>query len=1158
MLTPWIFNLWWPQQQTLNWLWATRITSKYILVLLWSVFNPTIVQAQVTPDSTLSTTVTTTDNLNFLIDGGDVCCPETDSRGSRNLFHSFEEFSIPTHGSAQFRNGLDIDNIIGRITGRGVSDIDGLIQANGTANLFLLNPNGFIFGPNARLNIGGSFLATTADRFLFEEDIYFSATEPSPILSIHTPLGLQMGRNANTIEVIGSGHQLQQASDVTPVNNRATESLGLDVSPQQNLALIGNQIKLNGAVLTAEEGHIELASVHQGIVELNAEATIWDFTYDGVQQFHDLTLTRSALVDVTGEPAGSIALRGSRLRLNHGSILLSQSSGDRTAGAIEIEADEFLRLRGVNANNFRSSIQAMVLEDTSRTAMGSPIRIQAPVFQLRNGAAVRTTTFGPGDSGNIQIETDNAVRVVGISPLASNFGTDVSVIAAVSIGGSGRAGNIALRSGTVQLKDGGLISSSTLLGTGDGGDIGIEANTIRLSGFNPQISGQGITAATLGDGNAGDITINTQELQVRDGNIVDSSSGAQGDAGDVNIYASEQVIIQSLNPDRPSQISSADFRLDDSLGLLIGVNSEPTGNAGNITIETPNLRIANEGLVTINTSGTGNGGELTLRADAIILEHGGMITATTTVGDGGNITIQANTLVLNNGLINASSLEAGTLGNIDIQSSESINIIGTGRDDLIFNIAVPVLLDIFQPDDITQGISAIASGNSRDGRLTLQTNRLQMSQGAIITTTAFDNGTGGDMQITANDMAIDESLLTSAAFDSSRAGNIDIETQTLNMQGGSQILTSTFGAGDAGNVAVTASESIILDGQAVATDPTNIQVTFPTGLVIGVQNSGTGNGGNLTVNSPLLMIRDQAEISASSSASSFSDFLGNQDSRPAENSVTSNIGDAGDITLNIGLLTLDEGDIDARSDTGEGGNINLLVNEGIILSDVSEISTEAGRANGENGALISNLRNGGDGGNIHIESPFIAAVGNSDIVANAVSGNGGQIDITTQSLFGIGVQDEVTLGNDITASSELGVSGTIRITTPELTPDADAVILPSTVADSTQQVTTACAQTQGSNFVITGRGGLPAEPTGEGDRPWSHILPDFGTIPSVLPPSPTPLSSTADNTMPLSIAVPREATHMVITANNTIQLVDAMGQTVRPIVPSCGAHQFPS
>lgn len=152
--------------------------------------------AQVTPDGTTNTTVNP-DGNNFTIENGD--------RAGGNLFHSFDQFSVTNGGSAVFNNETDISNIFSRVTGGNISNIDGLIQANGNASLFLINPAGIIFGEGARLDIGGSFYGSSASSILFE-DGEFSATDldNQPLLTVNAPIGLNFRDNPGSIEVEGT------------------------------------------------------------------------------------------------------------------------------------------------------------------------------------------------------------------------------------------------------------------------------------------------------------------------------------------------------------------------------------------------------------------------------------------------------------------------------------------------------------------------------------------------------------------------------------------------------------------------------------------------------------------------------------------------------------------------------------------------------------------------------------------------------------------------------------------------------------------------------------------------------------------------------------------------------------------------------------------
>ena len=195
-----------------------------VSLLLGAIFTNLITKetkAQIIPDATLPNSSLTIENPNqIIIQGGTI-------KGS-NLFHSFSQFSLPSHWQAIFNNSNTVTNIFSRVTGQYPSFIDGSIGANGTANLFFLNPNGIIFGQNASLNLGGSFLATTAQSIKFGDGNEFNSIKPadSPILTVSIPVGLNFGKNPQKIIVKGGGHQLSFEDPIfSPVINQ-TQSNG--------------------------------------------------------------------------------------------------------------------------------------------------------------------------------------------------------------------------------------------------------------------------------------------------------------------------------------------------------------------------------------------------------------------------------------------------------------------------------------------------------------------------------------------------------------------------------------------------------------------------------------------------------------------------------------------------------------------------------------------------------------------------------------------------------------------------------------------------------------------------------------------------------------------------------------------------------------------
>ncbi|MDJ0572427.1 MAG: filamentous hemagglutinin N-terminal domain-containing protein, partial [Pleurocapsa sp. MO_192.B19] len=370
-------------------------------------------KAQIAADGTTLTTVNQNGN-NFTIEQGD--------RLGDNLFHSFNEFSVPTLGSASFNNPTDIVNIFSRITGNNISDIDGLISANGAANLFLINPNGIIFGENASLNFGGSFFASTADSLLFEDNIEFSATNPTapPLLTINMPMGLNFGNNPG--EIVNR----------SVVKNSAGDSVGLEVAPGKNLTLVGGDINFETGNTTARGGNIQLGGLSAaGIVGINEDGSL-NFAEDLAQA--DITLSNAADVDVFGTGDGSITINARNLNLEAGNLGRSFIRGGITADSTSAAAQAGDIT--INATDNVSVDNSLIVNQVLSEAEGNSgdVNISTDSLTLTNGAVIGAVTDGRGNAGAIVINATDTMALDGTNPQGDRISRIASQVNPTGIG----------------------------------------------------------------------------------------------------------------------------------------------------------------------------------------------------------------------------------------------------------------------------------------------------------------------------------------------------------------------------------------------------------------------------------------------------------------------------------------------------------------------------------------------------------------------------------------------------------------------------------------------------------------------------------------------------------------------------------------------------
>ncbi|WP_211175941.1 two-partner secretion domain-containing protein [Brasilonema sp. UFV-L1] len=624
--------------------------------------------AQITPDTTLpnNSRVTTQDNIRT-IEGG--------TQAGTNLFHSFEQFSVPTGSTVYFNNAVNIQNIISRVTGKSVSNIDGTLQANGTANLFLINSNGIIFGPNASLNIGGSFLASTASRLNFADGTNFSVTDSqsTPVLTVSAPIGLQFGATAAPI-------RNQSQASPGEVKNILDYPVGLQVQTGKTLALVGGDVTLDGGNLTAQRGRIELGSVaSNSLVSLNPINQGWLLGYEGVENFQNIQLIE---------------------RTVDGSVIPSMVdvSSKNGSGNIQVQG-KTVELIG---NLVRLITQTRGVED------GGDLIITTKKLLVRDGAQVLTTTTSEGRGGNLTVNASESVELIGYfisSNTSSNNSTYASALGSTTFA-SGKAGDITINTGKLRIQDGARVSAvfNGGVAAGQGGNLTVNASeSVELIGTSANGTAvSSLSARTLGSGDAGKVTITTKKLIVQDGATISVSSQVLRTANQRN----------RLNLGKAGALNiTARSILLDNQGKII--SETDTGQGGNINLQVQDL--------------------LLLRRNSQISTNAGKVQA---IGDGGNITINAASGFIvakpqENSDITANAF-TGSGGRVQINTTGIFGIGPRSREDLARQLGTNDPTKLNPQNLITSDISAISQTNpTLNGVVNINTPDADVNRGLI-------------------------------------------------------------------------------------------------------------------------------------------------------------------------------------------------------------------------------------------------------------------------------------------------------------------------------------------------------------------------------------------------------------------------------------------
>jgi filamentous hemagglutinin family protein len=755
-------NCGWPRQFVLK-------VGLNALVLGGMSIWPMVARSQVLPDQSLGAEASIV-NLaapnQVLITGG--------AQRASLLFHSFKDLNVRQGETVLFAPGGGVETIFSRVTGGNPSNILGNLGVVGSANLFLLNPQGILFGPQSQLALSGSFIATTADRFTFGNQS-FSAIDPvaPPLLTVSLPVGLGFGARPGSV-----------------VNQSIGETgFGLAVGPFKTLGLFGGNIVMDSGHLTAASGRIELGSFRNGEVILRSNPSGFAVEASPEVEFGAIDLRAGSLVT-------NVLLPGTTVQ-NPDAIL--RVTGDR----LSLASDSVIQTRNA------SSLPGIDLE------------VNANALDLVSGGKLVTQTEGTGRSGLMQVLVRDQLFIEG-----GNSSSLLGISSIVNLSeGAGSGSGLDLEVGSFRLENGGRILSQTT-GAGDAGPIqAIAREDFVASGpaiFLPQVRA-GISINSTGSGGGNDVRVKSRNLILTDGAVIEFLIFSDGKVGNLTINVTEKTIVRGENP----------------------------------------FYKALESKITITNFGREPGGELILNTKDLLIDQGAAVFTSS---------LRLNEIVrplfglnMTDGGVRE---KMGRAGNLKV-NAETILIQGVGSND-------------------TANISQLSSLTFLDGPagdVEINTRQLRIREGGILASSSLVNapdpfiaspsaqsgqGNGGNVTVRAEEIILEgrafggqlvNTILGTQTLGFGNAGDTKIETNTLTVLNGASLSSGTVNAGNAGNLVINARDRILVQGRNQDGDPAAIgsfalrqSPTIQASLALPMEP--TGNTGNLVINTPIVVLRD--------------------------------------------------------------------------------------------------------------------------------------------------------------------------------------------------------------------------------------------------------------------------------------------------------------
>lgn len=876
-----------------------------LFMVLLILLAPSAGKAQLTTTITssgLNTQVNQVGNSSTITGG-------TRPSGGPNLFHSFGDFNVGGGDIANFLNntGLPTSNILGRVTGGTISNIDGTIQTTGfgSANLFLMNPSGIVMGPGASLNVGGSVSFTTAQYLRLLDGLsngalfYASPGNDGLANSILTI-------SASAFEFLSAspaGYGFLTAPD--PNATITVQGSNLAVPSGQSISLVGGKVIIEGgAQLSSPSGTITLGSAASpGEFDVATLGSLPNVDGASFTTSGSVSLAAGSGINVSGPR--TVFIQGGQLVLSVNNATLSTSEAPASPDTIVLGPGSSILTANTGTEpgaNVQTTVGDFRIDGSSITTVtsgsgaGGTVQLQADSLTLENGAAIVTATVdGDGPGGDVTLSVGSATLSGGsqlvsqsqtFTPEALGRGGQLT-IQGVPGAESGAASSVALSG------DSFLLSSS--FGTGEGGGVTILSQSLTMDGAGTTVKAE---AADVGRG--GDIVVGIRDATFSGGATIQTVTGS----ADPNAPAAATVTVQGLSGTE-SMADAVDLS-----GTNSGINSDTTGVArsgdvavhartitlregaviqtgtslntgagGTVTIDAGTLTISSEARIT-SLSAAGNAGQITITADQVTMNDVSIESSTSSSGRGGDVVLDVGTMTLSNGAaINSSTSSAGQAGDITMHVG-TLSLAGGSR----VSSASTGTEIVTNQDGTTQppGTAGNVSITATSG----------FTSDASTLATSAEANRGGDIAITAHSVHLSNGTVITAN------SNGPLTVTHLVLDGNGQLVEQVVGDGNAGNIRIESDSTVLIEQSSVTTE------------------ASQASGGQITINAPDMIRLIDSPISTSVAGA-------------AEDS------NGGNISIDPDFVVLQGSQILAQAFAGNGGAIGVTA--GLFLADPASV-----------------------------------------------------------------------------------------------------------------------------------------------------------------------------------------------------------------------------